>query len=728
MKERIVSFVRDIELLDDGYELKEYTEGENTILAAGYFLPSIPGIKYLTLGVTRKDPEYGEIYLPSWQEEIVPDAKNRDEAISYLMTLSGMTKEFAKGLYKAFRENVFLEIRDYKMILKTLNISHEQALTIAASFAGRTYNKALFNYMERAGVSLISCYKASLEDNVEELVRKVPFILVKRNILPFEDADRLSTLAGLEKTSKERIEAALITVLRDMETGHGVFSDGSFPESVLSSGILGNLFNAAAAGWLYYYASGTTLPLDYLYIGALKLLEEPIPKEEILKVIAECPEIFVAHDEGVSYAYLDRVAFAEYSSARRIRKLLDQEFPLKNISKVIKEAEAAIGIKLSLEQIEAVKTSLGSPVSIITGVPGTGKTSVQNVLIEAFQRLSDRPIKLASPTGKASKRMSEVTGIEASTIHRMLGVNMYGEAVDNSTLDAGLIIIDESSMIDSAIFSSLLERVGLGTRLVFVGDVDQLPSVGAGTILSSLIKSERIPTSRLTITFRQDDGSGISINAARIRVGDSSLAFGSDVVFKEARSNDSTSVKEVFSELVKKDGIDNVICLTAFRNHTETGSRRLNETLREALYGNLSGVPFRRVQDFRVYEGDRIMYTQNKKGLVNGDIGTVLKIKGSTLSCNFDGKTVSLTSEDYESIELAYALTVHKSQGAEYKDVILVIDPAHKRMLRRNLVYTGVTRAKKCLYLIGDRSAFNYAVRTPDSSRRTSRLSRLIAL
>ena len=376
---------------------------------------------------------------------------------------------------------------------------------------------------------------------------------------------------------------------------------------------------------------------------------------------------------------------------------------------------------------------------VLTGGPGTGKTSVLKAILSVFKgAFPDERVALAAPTGRAARRMTESSGYPATTIHKMLG--LYGdeagtplESNEDRLLPEKLIITDEASMMGAGLYASLVKHVAPGSRLILVGDIDQLPSVEIGATLRELISSGEIPVTRLTQTFRQKAGSLIAENAARIRNGSSLLDYGTEFSMVEADSSAEISAKaaELYPAYCASMGIDNVAVLSAFRRNTPSGVNALNEVLRKSVRPSLSDkTPHFDKMGIRFYEGDRIMYTKNTESLSNGDIGIIKKIyrhqNGLSVFTEFYGRPVLLEDEETSYIELAYAMTVHKSQGAEYPIVLLVCDMAHKVLLKRGLVYTGISRAKELLVCIGSDDALKLAIESVDTTYRRSNLGNLI--
>ena len=393
-----------------------------------------------------------------------------------------------------------------------------------------------------------------------------------------------------------------------------------------------------------------------------------------------------------------------------------------NIFKAIEISEANRKKLLSQEQTLACKMVLSNRLSIITGGPGTGKTQTQVVAIDAMRHLlPDAKIVCIAPTGQAAKRMTEVTGYKARTLHSFLGLAPGGVyPADGKKLAArSLVIADECSMMDDELCLSLLRSLHPESHLLIVGDIAQLPSIGKGSILKEFIESGKIPVSRLTKIFRQKDNS-IAFNSAKIHAGNPRLDYDDMFIFKQEKG--SEKIAEEISKLYKKELKKGItpICLTPLRVNTETGVNKLNERLR-AVANKDCDMYVTTSDGIRIYEGDKVVFLKNKYKLVNGAIGKAIKC-GSTLTCSFDGKTIELQPEDFDNVLPAYAQTVHKSQGSEYEVGIIVCDPAHKRMLTKEIIYTAVTRCKERLYIVGDIKMLEKTI-TEDGYSRTSGLS-----
>ena len=440
---------------------------------------------------------------------------------------------------------------------------------------------------------------------------------------------------------------------------------------------------------------------------------------------------------------------AEYYTCQNALDLNESKVE-KDIQKLVKEEIVAYNKRykktLSERQLQAVNKSLCNKFSIITGGPGTGKTTIIQAIIQIYKNIygSDEPVVLLAPTGKAAQRMSEVCKIPASTIHSRLCIYDQNQK-ETAELPKGLVIVDESSMVDMFLAEKLFKAVEFGSYLLFVGDVDQLPSVGPGQVLNDFIESGAIPVSRLTETFRQKEGSLIIDNAQKINKGITSLEYGSDFIFDEVENEDKAIEEIVNLYLTEKDriGEDNVCILCPRRRMTDKGLKVTTEYLNNIIqdkvnpyktYPDGSKMPVfeqeidKRIIQFRV--GSRVMQTKNNSCTSNGDIGVIVDIT-DTVEINWDsGKTTFEDADGMKTIVLGYCLTIHKSQGSEYQTVIIPMISNQKcALFQRNLLYTAVTRAKKKVVIISDEnkdkknSLMNYCITNSDKNKRKTLFS-----
>ena len=578
--------------------------------------------------------------------------------------------------------------------------------------------KNLFSFLEPQGFSKNTIYELlRLNDENEEKaldsVRTDPFGTVFSVDAPFKAAESLAKKVGFNG-SERKAEAAVYSALCMAEKGVEEPDDSKIGK------------------YLEDKAGSLCLPLSEAIEAAEILLKSKTISSEMVVEAAHrlhrrkmmlLTKKKGADGKTVMYAYRARSAEVEFYSAERLKERIElaKNRPIHYEGSPFKEidnAQARLGVSLSYEQSDAVYNALTNRISVITGGPGTGKTATQKVLLEAYKRLSrNKPVLLMAPTGQAAKRMSQATGYPASTIHSALGISPgESDLKAGRDLKPGLIILDETSMVDAPLFCMLLRHVSRDTILVIVGDINQLPSIGAGAVLRELI--ECVPTARLTKVFRQGDGSDIAINAARINIGTAKMIEGEKFSFIEASTSEEIQKKvcEEYARQVDLVGADNVVVLTPFRKSTPTGVNALNAALRKAL--NKDKSRYVKHENMKVYEGDKIIFLRNKFGLVNGEVGVAEKIVGDKVKCRFREKSILLSGTELSMIIPAYSQTVHKSQGAEYPVVILVADTAHSRLNSKKLVYTAVTRSKEKLICIGQKkAAFEAAVMNPTAER-----------
>ena len=482
-----------------------------------------------------------------------------------------------------------------------------------------------------------------------------------------------------------------------------------------------------------------------------------IPENIITKALEELKQetkiVFEASHNGQVYVYKKLWNIIENKIVGDLKKILTEFIPpfceRKEIDKFISDYESKY-FTLDIKQKEAVYMALLNGISILTGSPGTGKTQTTNTIVQCIKSIKPNArILLLAPTGKASNRMTELTNMEASTIHRGLKLHCFNPGAEVEPLFADFIVIDESSMIDAYIFHKLLSSIEDGTRILFVGDVDQLPSVGAGLILRDMIDSLVIPTTKLSKIFRQAENSDIVKNAHKIIAGKTSKVENGLDIKNKPNTNFIFWKDENTSNIRKKiiRSIDRLIdfykykpfdiCILTPMRIGDLGTDELNNILQEKLNPPAYDKPefeINAITKFRL--GDKVMQTQNNYDLnvFNGDVGVISKIYSEIengvevfmIDVEYDKKTVSYTEVQFYELELAYAMTIHKSQGSEFKAVIMPIHMSQEQLLNRNIVYTGITRAKEMLIIIGDDNALDYAIEHIEICNRISRLKEKI--
>jgi exodeoxyribonuclease V alpha subunit len=447
-------------------------------------------------------------------------------------------------------------------------------------------------------------------------------------------------------------------------------------------------------------------------------------------------DIFQENNKAV---FLAKFYLCETSIARRIKMLVNSPKSIRDIdsSKAIDWVQGQLAITLAQKQIEAVRCAIENKVMVITGGPGTGKTTIINAVLKIFAKLRTR-IMLAAPTGRAAKRMSETTGFEAKTIHRLLEFSLQKSGFqrnEDKPLGCEVLIIDEASMIDTILMYHLLKAIPPFTTFIVVGDVNQLPSVGAGNILNDIIASSAVPVVALDKIFRQAQTSQIIVNAHKINEGIVPILNSTDSNdphndFYFIEQEDPEKVLDTILELIKNripqrfgfDPVDEIQVLTPMHRGV-VGAGNLNQQLQAALNPGQGGIT-RGERTYRV--NDKVMQIRNNydKEVFNGDIGriTAIQWEDKEVMIKFDGRQVVYEFSDLDEIVPAYAVSVHKSQGSEYSAVIIPIVTQHYILLQRNLIYTAVTRGKKLVVMVGSRKAMAIGVKNNKTQKRYTRL------
>jgi len=480
------------------------------------------------------------------------------------------------------------------------------------------------------------------------------------------------------------------------------------------------------------------LPESEVLKKALEMLNEkcedtPVSESKIQKVydLMQKKKTIISEHEQV---YLPKLYLYEKETAKNIAALLCRKKIPEDCKKFLEEAQKENGIWLSEAQSQAVEMCMEHPFSIITGGPGTGKTTVLKVILAVYGKMfQGKEVLLAAPTGRAARKMSESTGYpNASTLHSALSLTSDANEQDTTVLSADFIIVDEASMLDMQLAYYLFEALASGTKVLFVGDIDQLPSVGAGNVLSELIGCGLVPVTVLDTVFRQQNTSRIALNAHAMKNGETKLLYGDDFQFIDVSdvAEAVQSIQEIYQRAVKTYGLEQVQVLSPFRLKSDAGVKSLNQMLRELAnpllnktmelsYGNTS---------FRF--GDKVMQTKNTEVASNGDIGFIAKVdknNDDVLTVKFsDHRCKTYTIDELNQLELAYATTIHKSQGSEYECVILPILSSFYVMLQRALIYTAITRAKKKVILVGQKKALFMAIHKNSSVKRYTWLGKRI--
>ena len=650
-------------------------------------------------GEWKMDSKFGKQFAAQDYRETLPATVAGIQKYLGSGLIKGIGPVYAKRIVQHFQEDtlrVLEEEADY--LVKVAGIGQKRVDMIKKAWQEQKEIKNVMLFLQSNGVTTafaVKIYKTYGNDSIE-IVKTNPYRLADDIWgIGFKTADKIALQMGFDKNSFERCRSGIVYVLNELS------NDG--------------------------HCYGTR---EQLLEEAEKILElEKTLVDSTLNRMIE--EKTVILDEGDSI-FLLPFYHSELGIAKRMKAILaaDTLYPMTNVDSIVETIQKEYGISYDEVQKDAVKTAAASKFMVLTGGPGTGKTTTTLAIIKVFQLLGAR-VLLAAPTGRAAKRMSETTGLEAKTIHRLLEYKPPEGYKKNAEypLECDVLIIDETSMVDTILMYNLLKAVSNETVVILVGDVDQLPSVGAGNVLNDIIDSGIVNVVKLTRIFRQAQGSAIITNAHKINKGDfPELKGNSDFFFIE--EDEPTKVAQTIKELCTKrlpsfykvDSINDIQVLCPMQRG-ETGAANLNVVLQAAL--NSSNVSIK--YGGTVYRlGDKIMQIKNNydKNVFNGDIGSISKIdiEERTLVLNFDGNEVDYDVTELDEVVLAYATTIHKSQGSEYQIVVAPLTMQHYVMLQRNLLYTCVTRARKVFVLVGTKKAVAMAVRNNKTSKRNTRL------
>jgi exodeoxyribonuclease V alpha subunit len=664
----------------------------------GNSLPITPGETVRLRGQWIEDKRFGPQLRVASYETILPTSVEGIERYLGSGLIEGIGPTYARRLVDAFGAETLRVIDEQPDRLRGVpGIGPKRAVQIRDAWQRQKSIQSVMMFLQSHGVTpgLAGKIYRRYGDNAVAVLRSNPYRLADDITgLSFRGADALARQLGIAEDAPERVQAGLLHTLRQ----------GSYE------------------GHVY-------LPQDELREAAKALLG--VSREAIDAGLAALVLSSSAVREGDAW-YLAALYQAESAAARLLKTLIaTPREPVRiQLEKALAWAEGHFKIQLAPEQRAAIEHGVHDKVLVITGGPGTGKTTVINSLLAILEKKA-QSFLLAAPTGRAAKRMEAATGREARTLHRLLEFSpISGSFTRNETnpLDTDLIVVDEASMIDATLLHALLRAIPAFTRLVLVGDVDQLPSVGAGNVLLDIIVSGMVPVVRLQTVFRQDEESGIVANAHRINAGEYPKFNTTDFFLIErhepARALE-TIVELVSQRMPAKFGLDpflDIQVLSPMRRG-EAGILQINEALQAAL--NPDGAPLPR-GGLRV--GDKVMQLRNDYELevFNGDVGRITHADADTqeLQVTFDdGRIVLYPYDELESLALAYACTIHKSQGSEYPAVVIPFLPQHYMMLQRNVLYTAITRGKRLVIVVGEPKAVAMAIRNNRIARRHTRLS-----
>ena len=680
-------------------------------------LPELSPGEHLDLqGRWNTHPKHGLQFNVEICEQTLPATASGIERYLGSGMIKGIGPRLAERIVTHFKAQTLEIIEESPEKLREVSgIGVDRTAKINTAWQTQKQVKEIMIFLHGHGISTnlaIKIYK-TYGDTALETVQENPYQL-ERDIygVGFKTADKIAQKLGLGKEHPSRIEAGLVFALNEMTNNGHVYS----PREQLAQ---------RAAELL-------EVELDLIPAALDRLTADGRIRPEVLPDPANAPGQSLVAEQQAAYGapviYLTPFYFGEKGVAERLQNLMGYSV---NAAQLPQPNQS-----LSPEQQNAVTMALTNPVSILTGGPGTGKTTCMKALIEALE-WQKKSCLLASPTGRAAKRLSEATGRSASTIHRLLNFSPVEgfKFNEENPLTVDFLVVDEASMLDLLLTNNLLKAISPGTHLLFSGDIDQLPAVGAGDVLRDMIASEQIPITRLTTIFRQAADSQIITNAHRINQGQMPFFAKDEGQFYLFPAEDAVAaadwVVDVVTERIpKKFGFDPVqdIQVLSPMYRGAAGVQALNQRLQEKLNPPASNKPERQLYGTIFRPGDKVMQTRNNydKDVYNGDIGFVRQIEmvEQQLRIDFDGRLVPYEWDEADELILAYAVSVHKSQGSEFPVVAMPVVTQHYMMLQRNLLYTAITRAKKLCVLTGSKRAIGMAVSNNKVAHRFSALDR----
>lgn len=710
---------------DNGYTVLNLVSGEEEITCVGIFSAIAEGENIEASGDYTDHPTYGKQFKVESFEEKAPEDEEAIERYLGSGAIRGIGLALAARIVRRFKADTFRIIEEEpERLAEVKGISERKAMEIADQVNEKRDLRQAMIFLQQYGITMNLAVKVYQQygQEVYGIIRENPYRLADDiEGVGFRTADEIAVRVGIRMDSDFRIR----------------------------SGILYVLLQASTEGHTYLPEEELTRRTGQL----LEVGEEQIEKQYMDLAIER--KIIMKQGENQTQIYAASFYYMEANTATMLKQLnVSYDVPDLEIEERVRRIEKQTGMKLDEHQMTAVKEAVRNGLLIITGGPGTGKTTTINTIIKYFE-MEGLDIFLAAPTGRAAKRMSETTGFEARTIHRMLELNggVDGaagfERNEQNPLETDVVIIDEMSMVDISLMHALLKAVAVGTRLILVGDVNQLPSVGPGSVLRDIIRSHECNVVMLTKIFRQASTSDIIVNAHKINQGEEVTLDNKSMDFFFLKRYDADVIISVVLQLIKQKlpkFVDatpyDIQVLTPMRKGL-LGVERLNGILQRYLNPPSPQKREKEHGDILFREGDKIMQTRNNyqleweirtkyglsvdkgTGVFNGDMGIVREINdfAETMTVEFDeGRMVEYPYKLLDELELAYAITIHKSQGSEYPAVVIPLLSGPSMLMNRNLLYTAVTRARKCVTLVGNEVTFAQMVQNTSQQKRYSGL------
>ena len=690
--------------------IKIRDECHNIVTVTINTMPPIVGQEVELTGNWFRHHRFGQQFKASGIRVHAPSNLEGIERFLASGVIDGIGPAMAKRIVTMFGDESLKIIENHPdKLTRVAGIGAKTVEKIRKSYSNQSELHQLMRWLEERGIS--GTYAARIFKQYGsfsiEIIEDNPYRLAQEvDGIGFRTADMIAKAIGIANNSQERMSAGIAYVLSQISlNGHTCVPEGELA-----------------------YQSARVLNVDKLEL--LTAIKEELKNNRLTSV----------EEYGDRLIYAPYLYEAEKNTADKLLELRRNanKMVVNDIKHKISQWEKFNNKQLAEAQREAIISAIYSGVLVITGGPGTGKTTIIRGIIDILESIG-KTVLLGAPTGRAAKRLSDTTEHEAFTIHRMLesqGISDNGEQLfmrdEDDKLEADVIILDEASMIDVILMSYLLAATPIGAHLIMVGDVDQLPAVGPGAVLKDILRSSSVHYVRLTEVFRQENTSSIITNAHNINAGKMPVFSSDDFRFIEAEGETAQKyIVELYQHILPAEGYNKLFDIQVISPmHRELcGVDALNRKLQETLNPYYKGIREMAVGTYTYREGDKVIQVKNDyiKDVFNGDIGIIKEIAADNIIIDFSGRYITYSNNELNHIKLAYAMSVHKSQGGEYPVIILPLVKAHQVMLQRNLLYTAVTRAKQKVIIVGSRSALFTAVSNNRTQRRYTLLAERLA-
>lgn len=683
-------------LLEDSAPFKK----GQTVAVVGENLP-VAKIAYRISGQISQSKKYGIQIRANIIEELPTDTT---EGIMALLTscIKGVGQKTAQSIVGAFgNETIDVIEKNHSKLSEVKGISAKKADAIYEAYIEHKGLGEIVKMLAPLGFSNNKINKIfeKFQDKAMDVIKSTPFELCKISGISFSAVDELAKQCGYPLDADDRCEAALYQAVINNESNGNVYADAEFLKK----------------------RAFELLGCEKVTNSQLNIILKKMDENKRIK-------IYASRKDNKVIVYSKAAAYSEIFAAKKLSKLVKNNKSVDVPAGQIEQWEQASGLSLSDEQKEAVKNALGHSVSVITGGPGTGKTTIIKCIADQFSDMG-RDILMLAPTGCAARRITRSTGYGAMTIHSALELKPNEDGATNASniqLSTDVVIVDEASMLDMFIAETLISSLKDDAQLVLIGDADQLPSVRAGAVLSEIINSGVVSVSKLSKVYRTKGSGLIAENAKKICAGDTNLEFDkTNFVFLEANSDIEAAekMKSLYLNELFFNSAEDVAMLSPFRDK----SAACVETLNNAVHDFANGVDHEHKKEVKACgklwrEWDLVMQTKNTETAANGEIGHIRKIdlENKEFTVDFYTHKATYPFTAFEMFNFAYSMSIHKSQGSEYDVVIIDILKMHKTMLARNLIYTGITRAKKKVVIVGQKEALDAAILNTNYSRRNT--------